>query len=118
MSLSCSTGDDGDFSWYYTPPEDFTPFDRPKRKRCSSCKELISIGALTLKFSCHRPPKNEIEDRIYGEDGEIPIADKFLCEGCGDQYFNLSELGFCIDPTENMIELLKEYVENYGRKAA
>ncbi len=117
MSLSCGYND-GDFSWFYTPPNDFTPFEGPKRKRCSSCKELIDIGALSLKFSCYRPPKDEIEDRIHGEDGEIPIADKHLCEKCGDQYFNLSELGFCIDITNNIMDLLKEYVEEYGRKAA
>jgi hypothetical protein len=117
MPLSCGYGDE-DSSWFFIPPDDFTTFEGPKRKRCCSCKELIDIGALSLKFACHRPPKNEIEDRIYGEDGEIPLADKFLCEPCGDQFMNLEALGFCIDITENMIDLLKEYVENYGRKAA
>jgi predicted RNA-binding Zn-ribbon protein involved in translation (DUF1610 family) len=118
MSLSCTYSEDGDANWYYTPPDDFTPFQKSKRKRCCSCKELIDIGALSLKFDCWRYPKDDIEDRIYGDGGEIPIADKFLCEKCGDQYMNLSELGFCIDPTENVMDLLQEYVENYGRKAA
>lgn len=116
--LSCSYRDEENASWFFIPPNDFTLFEGPKRKRCCSCKELISIGALSLKFSCHRPPKNEIEDRIYGEDGEIPIANKFLCEKCGDQFMNLEALGFCIDITENIMDLLQEYVENYGRKVA
>lgn len=111
--LSCSCPEYVDGSWEYIEPDDFTILQANKRKRCCSCKELINIGATCIEFKRHRYPKNDIEDRIYGYDSEIEIASLFLCEKCGDQYFNLSALGFCVDITENMFELLKEYVEEY-----
>jgi hypothetical protein len=106
MSLSCSIGDDGDFEWYYDVPEDFTTLQTLKRKRCSSCKKLIDIGSSCLKF-----------DRTkYDENGsEFPQAPMFMCESCGDQYFNLTALKFCIAPNENVPQLLKEYAEEYGK---
>ncbi len=114
MSLSCTCpDDDGDFAWYYSSPEDFTKLETKKRKRCSSCKELINIGDTILKFVKWRYPKDDIEERIYGDGGEISMAPVFMCEKCGDQYMNLEALGFCINIEENMFELLKEYQEEY-----
>ena len=34
---------------------------------------------------------------------------EYQCEACADQYFNLTALGFCVDPCENMFDLLREY---------
>ncbi len=103
MGLSCSCPDyDGD-GWEYYPPDDFTTLQTKRRKRakrrkrCKSCKELIDINATCLKFDRQRYPNSEIEDRIYGEGGEVDIASWYMCENCGDQYMNLSELGFCVD---------------------
>ncbi len=104
--LTCDSGDDGDFEWYYDSPEDFTTLQTPKRKRCSSCKKLIDVGSVCLKF-----------DRTkYDDNGsEFPQAPWFMCEPCGDQYMNLTALGFCPNIAENMIDLLAEYVENYSK---
>ena len=113
MGLSCST--DGDWSWYYTPPEDYTKLQSKKRKRCSSCKALIDIGAPVLEFEIWRDPKTDIEERISGS--EVYMAPKYHCESCGDQFMNLSALGFCPDPSENMLDLLKQYHEEYGKGA-
>lgn len=71
-----------------------------------------------MKFVRWRYPKNEIEDRIYGDGAEIPMSPYWMCEACGDQYFNLTALGFCVVPDDNMFELLKEYVEEYGKQIA
>lgn len=113
MPLSCSC--DGNYDWYYIPPDDYSTFLEKRRKRCSSCNELVNIGETIAEFSCHRQPKDEIEERIYGECGEIDIANKILCEKCAGIYFSLQELGFeCVSPVENMRDLAKEHIETYS----
>lgn len=114
MPLSCYCDYYDDYEWFYYSPVDYTKLDTTKRKRCSSCGSLIDINATVAKFNCFRPPKDEIEEKIYGEDGEIEMAPKYLCEECADIYFSLFELGFeCVSPEENMRELLEEYKELY-----
>lgn len=73
MSLSCSCGDyDGDdIAWWYNTPDDYTTLQTKMRKRCCSCNELIDLGDTVLKFNRWRNPKTEIEEKIYGEGGEI-----------------------------------------------
>ncbi len=112
MPLSCDCDNDGDYDWFYIVPRDYSTLATKRRKRCSSCKKLIDIGAVIAEFDCYRPPKDDVEDRIYGEDGEIPIASKYLCEPCADLWYSFRELGFdCIDPTENMNNLARQYAE-------
>jgi hypothetical protein len=112
MSLSC------DCDWYPEPgdtwvdaPYDFAELDTSRRKRCKSCNHLIDIGSLALKFDRYKVPDTDAEVRIYGEEGEIPIAPYYLCESCGDIYMSLSELGFCLNMTESMKEQLEQYHE-------
>ena len=104
VPLTCGC-DDGDHDWYFCPPEDYSqaPDNAPP---CSSCKQSIAPGSIVAKF-----------ERIdYDEDGEELWSDVFFCEPCADLYFSFSELGFaCIDPTENMMGLAKEYAETYGQ---
>jgi hypothetical protein len=114
MSLSCSCPDSDEAEWYYFDPEDFTTFQMHKRRRCSSCNALIEKGAICLKFPRYRTPKDDIEIRIHGDGAEIRMTPLFLCEKCGDQYFNLSALGFCVNPKDDVFELLEEYKEYYG----
>ena len=111
MSLSCDCG--GDYDWYYEPyePEDYTTLQTKRRRRCCSCNVLIDIGAICLRFYCHRPPRHDIEEGIYGD--EVPMADKYLCEECSDLYFSFTELGFCINLGENMLDLVQEYQQDY-----
>jgi len=114
MSLSCSCneweGDPG--TWAFYVPKDFINFEGKKRKRCASCKELISIGSSCLKFDRIRSPYTEIELNIMGE--EIPMPPLHICEKCGEIFLNLSEAGFCLAPNENMKEALAEYWEITG----
>ena len=111
--LSCECPDYEGEGWFYIEPDNFTVLATSKRKRCHSCKELINIGDTYLRFARFRSPKGEIEEKIFSEDTEIAMAHYYMCEKCGDQYFNLSDLGFCINIEENMFELLKEYQEVY-----
>ena len=111
MSLSCDCGSD-DFDWYYETLGDFTALNTRTRKRCCSCNDLIDKNATCLEFPRYRHPQDDIEERIHGDDGEIPLATWHMCEPCGDQYMNLTALGFCVDlGQDNMFDLLKEYQE-------
>lgn len=114
MPLLCSCDFIDDCDWYYTPPADYSIFEALVRKRCSSCKSLIDIGATIARFEITRPPKTWVEEKIYGEDGDIYMADKLLCEKCADLYFSFRELGFnCVAPDEDMLDLAKLYSQQY-----
>ena len=111
MSLSC----DCDIDWYPDPgdvigypPDEYTILDTPRRKRCMSCKELIALGSQVGRFEHYKIPEGDIEERIYGDDGEVPRAPRYMCEACMDIYFSLTELGYCISDN-NMRAALTEY---------
>ena len=115
MSLSCTCYVDEDSepgSWYYYPPDDFIKFSEKRRKRCCSCKELINLGSDCLEFARCRSPYTEIEEKISGD--EIVISSWFMCDKCSEQYLNLTDIGYCVDLEDNMLELLKEYQELTG----
>lgn len=115
MSLSCSCDADGD--WWYYPPEDYQRLETKRWRKCCSCGSRISAGDLCLEFTRHRSTDDgSIEQRICGD--EVSLASYWMCEACGDQYFNLDALGFCITLPGSMKSLLAEYVEVYGRKTA
>jgi hypothetical protein len=99
----------GDWFWNNAPTEyKFLPFK--KRRKCCSCGELIEVNALAVEHTRVRVPDTDIELRIYGEEGEIPIASDWMCEKCGDLYFSLAEIGYCISPRDSMRELVQEHV--------
>jgi len=113
--LYCTCGDYFDCdTWYYYHPEDFSKLTTSKRKRCCSCKVLINKQAGCLEFPRQRQPRHDIEEEIYGD--EVPLASYFMCEACGEIYLNLSDLGYCLDITQDMREYLKEYQELTGFK--
>ena len=118
MSLTCYC-DYGNPSWYYDAPDDYTKLTTNRRRRCSSCNELINVGDTCTIFTRQRHPETEIEIKIFGEDGEIDIAPMYHCEACADLYFNFQELGFtCVAPNENMRDLVREYQSEYiGNKS-
>jgi hypothetical protein len=106
MGLSCSYNEDPD--WWYMCPDDFTFYQGKKRKRCCSCKQLLNIGVECLQLDRWK----EKDD----DGSEIELAPWYMCAECGEQFLNLSALGYCIDPAENMFELLREYQEMTGFK--
>jgi len=108
MPLSCECSDDSD--WFYEPPNDYSKLDTKRCRKCSSCRERILVGALVLKMRCWRyPGYDTIEEKIYGEGSEVPMAYRYLCERCGDLYLSLSELGFCMSIDEDMRDLVRDY---------
>lgn len=103
MTLTCECYDD--YEWYYNKPEDYSILQTKRRRRCQSCRQLIDIGAICLEFERFR----------IDEDGEdIYLADKYLCESCGDIFYSFDELGFCITLGDDLHDLLNEYHEVYG----
>lgn len=113
--LSCSCDfDSDDYESFYYDPVDFSTLGASKRKRCISCNELVNIGAVVVAFDWYRRPQDEIEERCKGD--EIRMATQYMCEKCGEQYLNLTELGFCVDIRENMLDVLKEYQAMTGFK--
>lgn len=111
MGLSCSCNDGDDERMFYFCPNDYIKFQRARRVRCCSCKELIDVGAICTKFQRYRSPLYDIEQRIYGD--EVELSEKFMCETCSDLYFSLDELGFCYNLGDNVHKLVKEYAETY-----
>jgi len=102
MGLSCSCG--GDYGYYYFPPVDFSIMpERSRRTRCFSCGKFLNKNDEVLKFDCCR-----------GDD--VEMAPKFYCSRCGEIYFNLSDIGYCITLGERMEDLLAEYHELSGFK--
>ena len=113
--LSCScVYDDIDYSWYYYPPSGFSVFARKRRKRCCSCCQPVEVGAVCVSFARNRWPRSDIEEKIYGD--EVSLAPFFMCENCGEIYFNLSEIGYCIPLGDDMRNLLSEYWDMTGFK--
>lgn len=112
MSLSCDC-DDGE-GWYYFAPDDYTRLSTKRARHCCSCGARIAVGDLCVEFKREdRPDEGSVSYRIYGE--EMPLAPWHMCEACGDQYFNLVELGYCITLVhgENMRDLVRERGQIY-----
>ena len=51
--------------------------------------------SLCLEFDRWRNPVSDVEERIYGDGGEIQLACWYMCEWCGEMYLNLGALGYC-----------------------
>lgn len=111
LSCSCDYEDD---NWYYYHPSNFTIFRWKRRKRCCSCNKLICTNSICVEFNRYRQSKCVIEEKIHG--GEISLASYFMCEKCGEIYFNLSELNYCIYLGDDMRQLLSEYWNITGFK--
>ena len=117
MPLSCYcdySPEPGDVCWY--PPKDHSEYKRNRSTKCCSCGGRIERGDTIGRFERFKVPEYDIECSIYGEDGEIPRADWFMCETCIDLYFSLEDLGFCFYLGDNMHDLVKDYADIYGSK--
>ena len=116
MSLSCGVMILGDAADWYLNQERFEVFVGKRSVRCKACKALIESGIKCWHLGRFREPRSGLEWRIYGD--EVSLAPWHLCERCGDIYSSLTELGFCVDPTESMDEQLAEYHRDYAKPPA
>lgn len=108
MALSCFCDSD-DADWYYTVNDDFTAFGGRRATRCCSCRARIAPGDDCVVVERWRHPKNDIEEKIYGEGCEIYMADKHLCEICGGLYWAVSDLGMCCDIEYPIAAQIKDF---------
>lgn len=104
--------------WYFIADDDFSTLNTKRARRCVSCKALIKPGSEVLRFDRWRGCESWVEEKIYSVEKGVPIASWYHCAACGEQALNLMALGYCINPDDNMIELLREYQDMTGFKRA
>lgn len=111
MTISCGCndsdgGEPGQIGAY--APDDYSVYEGRRRTRCCSCGRTVSPGDTVARFDRFKVPKHEIEKRIYGEDGEVPLASKYHCERCADLWFSIQDYGYCADYEQDMRTAAKE----------
>lgn len=128
MGLSCSCSEwDGD-GWYWVmarktiaqgcgniPIEEeyFFPLKSKRSKRCCSCNAKILPGQMSLRFNRWRAATEFEQDKLGWD--EVKIAPWFMCESCGEIFLNLDALGYCLDISDHMPELLDEHREEHAQ---
>ena len=116
MSIFCDAGGhdtDGAAIWWYQPADE-APLATKRGRRCCSCGEKIGAGETARKVRRYRPA-TEWEANL-GLGDEVPLADWFLCESCGEVAYSLDELGFCYDLGDG--ESLQDQIAEYRRDEA
>lgn len=109
--LSCSCDIDH-ADWYYYSPNDFTMLNTKRRRRCCSCRGMINIGTICIELQRYRDVLTDIEESIEGS--EVPLASWYLCEWCGEMYFNFEALGYCYWAGDDLREYLRDYWDLTG----
>jgi len=113
--LGCYCAEPVGTDWYYFEPDDFSVFENDRGKSCKSCQKKIAKGEICLRFPRGRATKSfSVEEIIYGDAKRL--ADYYVCEKCGEIWFNLTELGYCLRLGDNFKEALVEYWEKTGFK--
>ena len=110
MTISCAVDyTENEASWYYSYHDGLSIYQGERGKRCCSCKSVIHKGDTHLKFPRWRYPRTKIEDKIYGEDGEITLAPWAMCSTCAPAFVKLDGMNVSIILGEdNVQDLLAE----------
>ena len=109
--LTCECGD-GDYSWWYYEPEEVKPLATKRMRRCCSCKDRIEVGDDCMAFPRFRTAEPEsVEERIYGDGGEVTLATWYMCDRCAGLYESLNSLGFCNLLGQDMRKVCREYAQ-------
>lgn len=106
--LTCSCDRD-EWDWYYEQPTGVAPLTTKRARRCKSCADRIAVGDDCMEFQRWRFPLWEIERRIRGEDGEVPLPTWYLCDRCSGLFESLDGLGFCQLLDQDLREVAREY---------
>lgn len=111
MSLSCDCDFDGgaDVAYWWSSSFDFITLQTKRSRKCKSCGCFIKPGAEVVEFTRWRNPKDDVETRIWGEDGEISLASWFMCETCGGLAMAVQDTGMCFSIDENVKDQIAEY---------
>jgi len=65
-----------------------------------------------LEFTRETACVYDVEVDIYGD--TKPIASMYLCPECGEIWLNLTDVGYCIPPDDDMKICLQEYHQITG----
>jgi hypothetical protein len=116
MSIACSSGlDFGDYDWRWCAPADEAPLTTKRSRKCCSCGAKVGVGDTARSIARYRPPTEFEETRGIACD-EVPLANWYLCETCGDLADSLSELGYCYElgGKQSLKSQIAEYREEGG----
>ena len=109
--LTCECGD-GDYAWWYDDHKEVAPLGTKRMRRCCSCNDRIAVGDDCKAFPRWRyPNQGSIEERIYGDGGEVPMPTWYLCDRCAGLYESLDSLGFCDLLGQDLRATCREYAE-------
>jgi hypothetical protein len=107
--LACECDYD-DHAWWYEGIGEVAPLATRRARRCCSCKERIEVGEDCAAVRRWRTANyDSVEERIYGEGGEVPMATWYLCDRCAGLYESLDSLGFCGLIGQDLREVCREY---------
>lgn len=113
MSLSCEIDvGDGDGDWWWYSPQDESPLETKRSRKCCSCGQKIRVGDTARKVTRYRRPTEFEEERGIACD-EVPLANWYLCEMCGDLADSITELGFCYTLGDDS---LKQQIASYRQE--
>lgn len=108
--LSCSCDDYDDADWFHDGGSEVAPLKTRRWRKCHSCEALIRPGDDAKEFVRWRHAGYDtIEERIYGEGGEVPMPSRWLCDRCAGLYESLDSLGFCDLLGQNLVDVAREY---------
>ncbi len=110
MGLSCYCGDTDGADWWWYGPQDEVPLATKRARKCCSCGEKIGVGDPARKVRRYRPPTEWEETRgMHGD--EVPLADWYLCEKCGDLAESIADAGYCysLGGGESLKDQIVEY---------
>lgn len=115
MVLMCSCDFDPEPGMrLWEDPKDYTTLATKRSRKCCSCGCRINVGDTCAEVRKLKVPESEIECRIYGEEGEVPLASEYMCERCAGLAFSLDDLGYCGQPWEDQRELVKEHARAHA----
>jgi len=111
MSISCSCDvDREDAAWFWIKDDACTQLKTKRSRKCCSCKTKLNPGDMALIIERWRRPDSEVEDRIYGEDGEIKLADWHSCPYCASIANIVSKHGACYDISSDIQDQIIEHI--------
>lgn len=108
--LACDCDYD-DPAWWHEGMGEIAPLATKRSRRCCSCKARIAVGEDCSAVRRWRTADRDIEERIYGEYGEVPLPTWYLCDRCAALCESLDALGFCNLIGQDMRELCREYAQ-------
>ena len=111
MPLTCECSEPiGGWRYFCESAEDLEKLNTARGRRCKSCGVLIKPGMDCLKFIRYRPARDDYELLRFGDDYDaVKLAPGYHCEKCAGLYWALEELGFCVNYSDDMMELVPEY---------